>query len=113
MYVSLSLNAYPVKTPEPIFIIDGSKDVVWRAVVLLRQDNWKYLNLREPLPQNHPKFHQDGQFPAKKKQFFSHMPSKNGWTDFYGLWLERRGLQQGSAFRYFERTTRNCGGDIP
>ena len=42
MYVSLSLNANPVKTPEPIVIIDGSKDVVWRAVVPLRQDNLQF-----------------------------------------------------------------------
>ena len=39
---TLSLNAYPVKTPAPILVVDGSKDVVWRAVEPLRQDKLKF-----------------------------------------------------------------------
>ena len=74
---TLFKNEYTVKTPEPIFINDGSKEAVRRAVWSLRQDNLVSLNLSEQLPPEHPKFRRDTKIPAKKKHFIEHMPSKN------------------------------------
>jgi len=73
---TLFKNEYTVKTPEPIFINDGSKDAVRRAVWSLRQDNLISLNLSEQLPPEHPKFRRDRKIPAKKNISLNTCPAK-------------------------------------